>query len=54
MLLATHLMDPVPTEIHVYWNLASGIPLDILTPPYGTAWAISKLHISLLQRRGPK
>jgi hypothetical protein len=54
MLVATHLMDPVPTEIHVYWNLSSGIPLDILTPPHGTAWAISKGRISLLQRRGPK
>jgi hypothetical protein len=54
MLVATHLLDPVPTEIHVYWNLWSGIPLDILTPPNGTVWAISKGHISLVQRRGPK
>jgi len=54
MLVATHLLDPVPTEIHVYWNLVSGIPLDIMTPPYGTIWGISKGHISLVQRRGAK
>ena len=36
MLAATHLLDPVPTEIHVFWNLWTGIPLDILTPPNGT------------------
>lgn len=54
MLVATHLLDPVPTEIHVFWNVWTGIPLDILTPPYGTVWAISKGHISLVQRRGPK
>jgi hypothetical protein len=54
MLVASHLLDPVPTEIHVFWNLWSGIPLDILTPPHGTAWAISKGRISLLQRGGAK
>jgi len=54
MLVASHLLDPVPTEIHVFWNLWSGIPLDIMTPPYGTIWGISKGHISLVQRRGAK
>jgi hypothetical protein len=54
MLVASHLLDPVPTEIHVFWNLWSGIPLDIMTPPYGTVWGISKGHISLVKRRGPK
>ena len=50
MLVATHLLDPVPTEIHVFWNLWSGIPLDIMTPPNGTIWNISKGHISLVKR----
>jgi hypothetical protein len=54
MLVATHLMDPVPTEIHVYWNLWTGIPLDILTTSNGTIWNISKGHISLVQRRVTK
>jgi hypothetical protein len=54
MLVATHLMDPVPTEIHVFWNLWSEIPLDILTTSNGTVWNISKGHISLVQRRGAK
>ena len=54
MLVATHLMDPVPTEIHVFWNLWTGIPLDILTTSNGTIWNISKGHSSLVQRRRPK
>ena len=54
MLVATHLMDPVPTEIHVFWNLWTGIPLDILTTSNGTIWNISKGHISLVKRRGAK
>lgn len=54
VLLVSHQMDAVPTEIHVYWNLWSGITLDIVTPPYGTSWGIFKGHIYLLRRRGPK
>jgi hypothetical protein len=54
MLVATHVMDPVPTEIHVFWNLWVGIPLDILTIPNGTIWNISKGHISLVQRKAAK
>jgi hypothetical protein len=54
MLVATHLLDSVPTEIHVYWNLSVGIPLDILTPPNGTVWNISKGHISLVRRGAAK
>jgi hypothetical protein len=50
MLVASHLLDAVPTEIHVFWNLWSGIPLDIMTPPYGTIWNLSKGHISLVKR----
>jgi hypothetical protein len=54
MLVATHLMDPVPTEIHVFWNLWAGIPLDILTVANGTIWNISKGHIALVQRKPAK
>jgi hypothetical protein len=51
MLAATHFIDPVPTEIHVFWNLWTGIPLDILTTSNGAVWNISKGQISLVQRR---
>ena len=49
-LFATHLLDPVPTEVHVFWNLWTGIPLYIATPPNGTIWKISKGAISLVKR----
>jgi hypothetical protein len=49
-LFTTHLLDPVPTEVHVFWNLWTGIPLYIATPPNGTIWKISKGQISLVKR----
>jgi hypothetical protein len=54
MLVATHLMDPVPTEIHVFWNLWTGIPLDILTTSNGKIWNLSNGHISLVKQGAGK
>jgi hypothetical protein len=54
MLMTTHLLDAVPTEIHVFWNLWAGIPLDIATPPNGAIWKIVKGEISLVERGKPK
>jgi hypothetical protein len=48
------LKDPVPTEIHVFWNLWTGIPLYIATPPNGTIWNLSKGKISLVKRGAAK
>jgi hypothetical protein len=53
-LFATHLMDPVPTEIHVFWNLWSGMQLDIATISNGTVWDILKGKISLVRRGAAK
>jgi hypothetical protein len=50
-IIATHLLDPVPTELHVFWNLWTRKSLVILTPPYGTSWGLEHGKISLLERR---
>jgi hypothetical protein len=48
---ATHVMDPVPTETHVFWSLWAGKPLYISTPPNVTIWAIEAGKIRLIQRK---
>jgi hypothetical protein len=30
LLIARHLLHPVPTEIHAYWNFVTRIPMDVL------------------------
>jgi hypothetical protein len=49
----THLMDAVPTEVHVFWSLWSRSTLLVATAPYGTAWAIEDGRIKIMQRHGP-
>jgi len=36
----THLLDPTPTEIHVFTSLASNVPLVVLTHPRGRMWVV--------------
>lgn len=38
--MVTHMLDPTPTEIHVYLSLWMGQPMFVLTPPDGQAWAV--------------
>jgi hypothetical protein len=39
-LSVTHLLDPVPTEIHVFSVYAAGVPVYVLTASNKTAWAV--------------
>ena len=41
----THLLDPQPTEIHVWVSLASGVPLMVATLPAGDVWSVANGHI---------
>jgi hypothetical protein len=43
--IVTHLLDPTPTEIHVYLSLWMGQPVYVLTPPDGQAWAVQAGHV---------
>jgi hypothetical protein len=38
--VVTHLLDPVPTEIHVFTSLASKVPIVVLTSPQGRMWTV--------------
>lgn len=50
-LTVSHLLDPIPTEAHVFWSLWSGVPFFVLTSPGGTVWGIEDGAIRLLERR---
>jgi hypothetical protein len=45
----THLLDPTPTEIHVFTSLASGIPIWVLTSPQGRVWAVEGSTVRTLE-----
>lgn len=51
-LMITHLMDPVPTDAHVFWSLWAGKALYVGTTPSGSFWAIENGQIRLVQRKG--
>lgn len=50
-LMITHLLDPIPTEVHVFWSLYSGKNMYVSTPPNGTAWKIEGGKIALIERK---
>lgn len=50
-LMVTHLMDPVPTEVHVFWNLWANKVLYVGTSQGGALWVLEGGRIRLVQRR---
>jgi hypothetical protein len=50
-LMVTHLLDPVPTEAHVFWSIWAKKPIYISTPPGGTLWSVDGDKIRLVDRK---
>lgn len=50
-LMITHLLDPIPTEAHVFWSLWAKKPIYVATPPNGTVWAVEGNRIRLVERK---
>ncbi|HEU4670095.1 MAG TPA: hypothetical protein VFR91_05285 [Dyella sp.] len=48
-LMITHLLDPTPTEVHVFWSLWAHKDLYVATD--GATWAIHDGHIRLIASR---
>jgi len=48
-LMITHLMDPMPTEVHVFWSLWAHKSLFVATEAGN--WAIEDGKVSLVSRR---
>lgn len=49
-IMITHLMDPVPTEVHVFWSAWARKPMYVGTSQGG--WKIENGRIALMNRRG--
>lgn len=45
MFVVSHLLDPQPTEIHVWTSLASHIPLAVVIAPGGDVWTVAEGRI---------
>ncbi|MBX3691571.1 hypothetical protein [Dokdonella sp.] len=50
-LMITHLLDPIPTEAHVFWSIWAKKPLYVATPPNGTIWVVEGNKIRLVERK---
>lgn len=50
-LTITHLLDPIPTEAHVFWSLWAKKPIYVATPPNGTIWIVEGNKIGLVERK---
>lgn len=53
-LMLTHLLDPVPTEIHVFLSLLAGKPMYLLTVKNASMWSIENGKIRFVQKIEPK
>lgn len=53
-LMITHLLDPTPTEAHVFWSLWSGKSLYVSTPPHRSMWQIQNGKVVLAERGSAK
>ena len=48
-LLVSHLLDPVPTEIHVFTSLSAGVPVFVLTSENDRLWQVRGDAISEIE-----
>ncbi len=51
-LMITHLLDPMPTEVHVFWSLWARQPMYVATSEGN--WLIEDGKIRLMSRRAPQ
>lgn len=49
-LMITHLLDPIPTEAHVFWGLWSGKRFYVSTAPNRALWVIEDGRIARVER----
>lgn len=45
-MMVTHLLDPTPTELHVFLSLSSGMPVAVATTGNNTLWMVQGTKIT--------
>lgn len=53
-LMVTHLLDPVPTEVHVFSSLAAGLPIYVGTAKRNRIWAVEGPRIRLVDQKASR
>jgi hypothetical protein len=48
-LMISHLLDPVPTEVHVFWSIWAEQPFYVATAPAGRFWVVNGDRIKLIE-----
>jgi hypothetical protein len=48
-LVVSHLLDPIPTEIHVFMSLSIGLPVYVVTANPQRVWSVEGHQIQLVQ-----
>jgi hypothetical protein len=49
-LVVSHLLDPTPTEVHVFSSLAAGLPIYVATPEGRRIWVVNGTRVDLLDK----
>ena len=45
--VVTHLLDPTPTEIHVFTSIASKTPIMVMTATDGKMWSVNGNRVAM-------
>ena len=53
-LFITHLLDPLPTEIHVFMSTWTGFPVGVSTPDSDRVWMIENERIRVIGSLTPR
>lgn len=49
-MMVTHLMDPLPTDVHVFLNLSTRKAMYVMTPSNGVLWSIENGKIQRAEK----
>ncbi|WMW81846.1 hypothetical protein RF679_06065 [Undibacterium cyanobacteriorum] len=50
-LMISHVMDPAPTEAHVFWSIWARKPMYVAIPSNGTVWLVAGNKIELIEQK---
>lgn len=50
-LMISHVMDPAPTEVHVFWSIWARKPMYIAIPQNGSIWLVEGNRITLIEQK---
>jgi hypothetical protein len=49
IIMVSHFLDPIPTEVHVFWSMWTKKPVYVLIQPLETLWGVGGGKIELIE-----